>query len=713
MRYQLIFISIFVLCFTYSEAKDCSSCEPLAEVVFTQKGLSGLSEIVVLNLFDQIKNKVRSKIDMKDIHLDRSSCPLVTDQDSTAFLKSLEEGCMGFDLSDKDPVTGEVRQVFLRPYRLELKNLRMKEMDLRIIDHVKCKDNQCEFKVGVKNVNFKSQVSVNYTDEQRKAIPDGAIDVLSQNGKELVYSFKLSVDPDTGLLNQALRVDVPAEQIKLSDKMFKVSYRPSQHKRVTVDENQLYRKQYELLKKSFQDPAWISKQLEEKYHQEKKNCRDLTYEVLQKEGFQKGCVSFKNNLDEVRECSKREGDLLKQCVSKIRDPRESARRDELSKIKWPEYKGPETFDHLPDTALEIPGVDSQREMVKSVIEAKSMGVDGTALAALKWGENTTNQLLNERVFLDNYLTPWMEKHLAPSIISSVNQELRQTQQYWDKITKVPNLDLQLMEDSNRLGKEIAEAKNHLQREDIPPSEKSSTQERLKILEKNHEKVLKKINNDQTMVQTSVIIDTLQRAEKLTRMTIYDLNSECLPGATIQGKDFKNDMTTGMSLKTLDKYLEMMVAQKKLSFCHGSADPECQGEDRLSAKCSCFGGVQVQVGEKPEMSCEDGDYVLNFKKIDVTKMGIGVQKKIKVELKNCLGSPCFKLKGGDGQFTSFPLNFFFNSFLNDSIDEGLKSADLVRLPIPQVDLKGVEVDSKSCYTKMKWDFIPPEIVGVDN
>ncbi|HPI39844.1 MAG TPA: hypothetical protein PLJ21_03520, partial [Pseudobdellovibrionaceae bacterium] len=113
---NIFFISFAIFCinlnlYAQSNCETSAPCEPYAQVTFTQKGLEGLSQLIITQLFDQIKSTTNKKINLENKTLIRKDCQKIEFNNFTDVTKELSKGCFGFDFSNTDPTTGETEKI--------------------------------------------------------------------------------------------------------------------------------------------------------------------------------------------------------------------------------------------------------------------------------------------------------------------------------------------------------------------------------------------------------------------------------------------------------------------------------------------------------------------------------------------------------------------------------------------------------------------------
>lgn len=303
------------------------------------------------------------------------------------------------------------------------------------------------------------------------------------------------------------------------------------------------------------------------------------------------------------------------------------------------------FNDIPKELVELINSASEQKMIAEFkYQAARYGInDYAAYSSLKGVENIANKALSDNNFLSKNLIPYLNSEVGTTVEKYIQENLRNISQYWDTLSKVP------------LG-----------------------------------------NGDEVAMDTNVLVQNLNNAEKLLKMNIYDKKENCFgPNAqfkksnTDDNDDF--DMQTSFSLNSLNRFFARAVADKKLKFCSKESTINCRD------------GVQVNIKTAPKIKCQDGKLLLDFQNNEIRPFDLFEAQStslVEADVVNCNGSPCVKLKNVKSQFISLPLDWALNKGINAEFAERNSKP----IDIPKFKLQKVVTD-KNCNASFDWNIIP--------
>ncbi|HPI40575.1 MAG TPA: hypothetical protein PLJ21_07200, partial [Pseudobdellovibrionaceae bacterium] len=600
-----------------------------------------------------------------------------------------------------------------RPFKLSIKDPTLQDLNFSI-QNQKCENFLCDFTVVVDKIKFNSEIDMKYLDGgYETAIPRGALRIESGESQNIELHLQVGVNPGAKNLNDSFQAISNIKMDQPNGPFLYAAYDPippsttPQSQRGTG--NNPFENKYIEIQNKFRDSNWIKERVSKEIHAKNSEIKKTVQERLKSQHPECTNTETQNSNEKLNKCLKIEEEISKKV--KENDPKYTSlsqlyfnetekptKIEVLSKIQWPNFQNDDNFKANFPGEIQ-PFIHITREEILEEFQAKKLALSTKNINAFNQALSAANQTLSHSILVDEYIKPYIENELGSRVSQGINDILATTQEKWDMISKIPRLNAQLLSEISQKESQIDSLKNEMARKDAFKNnvffdntdlhDPLINIEKLKKLENELADLKKRLSNEFIEHKTTVLVDQIDNMNKTMTLGLYPQGAKCPPHQKMSPQSkAPYDMETTLGLSTVDHYMKLMIEQKQLNFCHGQSKDHC---------------LPVEMNEKPKISCQNGQFVFDFNKVKVSDSRIKIKKEVLVELKNCNGAPCFQFKGGQGQFDSKLLNLFLNSFLNDSINAGLKKADHQALPIPKVKLKDLRIDPKSCQTNLQWDF----------
>lgn len=668
MRFSLFFIFLFFIN-RPANAVDCDSCEPLAEVGITNKGLEKLILVSMNENLKRFNETVKNRAEFKNLVLDKSKCPTQTMKE--AWNNRNQDGnCYGLpELKDDFTISGSTP---LRPYRADVDQFRLNHINLALAGPVKCEKFKCDFDVQIKDLLVDGRFQLNYTDKRENFVPPTPFSITTNEQANMKFSGQIIIDPKTGQLNDMIFLNSEKSKVKLTpsslnlDMSLKKPF-PSKEAERKMRAN-AFRRLVDL--KNAKSTEFIDQQYESAI-------RSMEFQYRVKNSTHK--MSLK---DEVTQAQKA---VHKMIIDKYGSHEKF--KHYLQNMNWPDPQDETAINSFlenpPAEVAFFPRIYENLQLVDLAAHAENAGFTNyQAYMMTLLSVKMTNMAAEDPFMVNNIIEPLLQKEIVPVVQSEVNKELRKAKQYWDQIAKVPNLNTQELENIYILQKKLSEATDE--------SEKAKL--RREIIE-----LTKKSQDNWLSIDTQVLVDQNTRQGQLLKAQIFKTSPNC----SDYPKKFSDDTETDFDLRTeigphtLQTYFNELAANKKLNLCVDSKDEK-----------NCDGGIKVNFKTPPKVSCDNGELALEVD-ADVAKsiFKVGMAGKLKAKLKNCHGDPCMEFTDSQGRLKNAILNTFFGSFLQRGLSSALNQSSNVPVNIPFVKLDKLQTTPKDCKTKLDWEIRP--------
>lgn len=683
MRFVLICFAVcLIVCVVPAEttSDSCDECSPLAEVSITNAGLEKLISISIDENLRTLDREVGKRAAFRPLVIDKSHCSVQTVSEAWS-TRGKPDSCYG--LPELDESGGIGSKTKLRPYRAEVSNFQLNKVDLQLAQPVKCHNFVCDFEIKANKLDLSADMQVTYTDKNEDFIPRTRVNLRSREEGDLRFSGQVAIQPETGKLN---------DLVFMNEEKSKISIAPSSLQ-VEMD-----------FKKKFDSKEDEIRMRAQNFH------RYVKVDKIDQAYLDNAYTHMRMRLEmdaekEIQEKRKQEGKkeldwqtARKQAASQVDQMIASKYgsvagfKQTLRDIKWPKPGDDQaTYDFITNPPAELVIFDDvTRQMMMADIAAvgENNGFsNGGAFAFTLAATELANRAAADSFVTEEILKPAIEKEVLPVVQQQVNNELRNLREYWNQISKIPNLNMQNLKVLSDLEKKLSESKSDAEKQKL-----KAQIDQLKA----------KMESDWVSVDTEVAIDTNTRNGKLLKAQITKRNPACdsMPKKFSDDEDTDFDIRTDFGVNTLQEYFNRMAENKNLDICLDSNDP-----------VNCSGGTKIRLQKPPKIGCENGEFTVDLDaeaadKILGIKVEANVGAKVKATVQNCSGSPCIQITDAKGRFKNVLLNTFFGNMLNRGISASLAKTGNIPIEVPYVKLKKHKTDSRTCSTKLDWDLQSP-------
>lgn len=615
MRFCSIFL---ILLFKISPCfAECGSdCPLMSQVQLTQKGTERLFEIILKGTFDHIQKTVETVAGFKDLALDQSDCPKM----KLYQVMTKKPKCLGVMDFRKHVSTIPDSETELTPFRADLKNMALQKLNIELVTPVKCENWKCRFIVQAKDLKIAGNLSAQYSDTGEPVFPKANIELDSVPDAKLFYEISLEIDPDSGQMVSMDSTGYKAESdlnrlVKVVPSSSDVTIKPGNlgvslsfpETNSTASKADVFKIQYDRYLKLLSDPKWI----QEEYRKKKMN--PFRY---------KGTPNV-DDKDLQERVTKATADWAKK-----NDP----------------FNNETAFRNMPKDLVDL--VDSagdQDYIAEATFQATKKGFTNFAsYSTLRNIERLANQALNDNNLILEQIRPFVVKEIGPIVEGITQNTLRDSNIYWNLLSKVP------------------------------------------------------LGSDSLTLDTEFVIEEFDRIQNVLKLNLYDTNSNCVVpknkrSPSEQSNPAANDfdMATSIPAASFERILQKAFVEKKLTDC------------KLARKPDCKDGSLFTINKMPKIICdENGEMILDLPDNDIRIMqlfNVKEKSKIKIDVQNCNGSPCARFYNNGSELVNLP----FNGFLNRGIEKQFEDLGRVNLPIPFFKLKDLKKDKK-CNFDFQWN-----------
>lgn len=670
----ILFISVLL---NAQNSDNCDDCTPLAEVSLTNAGLEKIISLSIdenLNALDAEVSE-RSKTGFRQLKLDRSHCKTQTISTAWKNRKS-EDNCYGLPDLDDSGLIGSDTQ--LRPYTAELKNFKLNKIDLELAAPVKCKNFVCDFEIKSKNIEITGDLSVNYTDKNEAFIPPTTITLKTTPDADIRMTGQALIQPKTGKINDLIFLKEEKTKLKIApsslvlDMPFKTEF-ANHEEEIRIKAKNFHR--YVPVGKI--DTQYINTQYKKMRAQ---LINDIGAEIAEKRKTE-GKPPL--HLQDERALAEAQVDqMIKNKYGSV-----SQFKQRLHAIKWPspdDAKGTYEFIQNPPRELVVfEEISDKMDFANVAAIGENSGfTNAYAFAFTTAAVELGNIAGNSNYVTSEFVQPILEKEILPVVHFQVNEVLGNLKQYWNQISKIPNLNAQNLQILADLESKLKYSKS--------PEEKSLLEQKIKDLKT-------KMQSDWVSIDTEVAIDKNSRNGKLLKAQILKSNPACstLPKRFSDDNDDDFDMRTQFGVNTLQEYFDRMAKNKNLDLCTDSQEP-----------ATCKGGTKINLKNPPKIACDNGDFTFEFDAEAATKIlgfnaSADLNAKVKAKVNNCAGSPCIQFTDSNGRFKNVFLNTFFGHMLDRGLTTALINSNNTPIKVPNAKMKKTQSSKKDCTTKLDW------------
>lgn len=656
---------------------NCDDCTPLAEVSLTNNGLEKIISISIDENLESLDAEVssRSKTGFRELKLDRSHCKIQTVSSAWKNRKS-ENNCYGLPDLDDSGLIGSDTQ--LRPYTAELKNFKLNKIDLALAAPVKCKNFVCDFEIKSNNIEVTGDLSVNYTDKKESFIPSTTITLKTTPDADIRMTGQALIEPKTGKINDLIFLKEKKTKIKIAPSSLMLDM-PIKREFASPEE------EIRIKAKNFHRYVPVGKIDSEYIETQYKKMRIQLINEIGSEITEKRKAEGKPLLSWQDERAMAETEVDQMIKDKYGSVAQF--KQQLHAIKWPsanDEAGTYEFIQNPPRELVVfQDIADKMEFANIAAIGENSGfTNGHVFALTVAAVELGNQAAETSHVTNEFIQPLLEEEIIPVVHYQVNAVLGNLKEYWNQISKIPNLNAQNLQILADLEKKLKYSYN--------PEEKKQLEQKIKDLKT-------KMENDWVSIDTEVAIDKNSRNSKLLKAQISKSNPACstFPKRFSDDNDDDFDMRTQFGVNTLQEYFDRMAKNKNLDFCTDSPEPT-----------TCKGGTKINLKNPPKITCDNGDFNFEFDAEGATKiMGFNasadVNAKVKAKVNNCAGSPCIQFIDSKGRFKNVFVNTFFGAMLDRGLTTALISSNNTPIKIPNAKMKKSQSSKKDCTTKLDW------------
>lgn len=510
----------------------CDECEPLAEVSLTN---SGLEKILTKKVEDQLKSInhiLINKSSFRDVSIDRSQCPV---QNLSTAIKGSK--CYGLiDIPDDQKISGQTQ---LRPYKADVKDMKLTDLSVSLASPIKCANLKCAIEVKVDSLQINGNIEVTYSDKNKEIfIPKNDFKITTTKNAKFTFSGEAFLNPNEQKIDQLVFLKDEATKASLSPGSLNVDLALIKPFPNLETEIKMYAESYRKYFKSKElGQDSVDKQFMEYYSH-----RVFRTSVTD-ESIPKGSI--------------KERELAAQKIVNTQIEREYGSLENLKKkmfqISWPnENDDNSIYQFMKNPPKEISFYTAaQQQIEQAQLSAIALNSGFKNLQAMQFaaiGVAAANGIGGDHYINDTVILPLLNKEVVPNINQQLNAELRKLSVYWNQLSKVPAL-----------------SQNRQSASWLP-------------------------------LETEILVDQNTRNNKLLKFQLNQPNNNCssYPKRFSEDDDSDFDFRTLIGPRAIQEYFDVLAKNNKLEFCLGdiSATGTC-ADSKIKVlkapKISCVNG----------------------------------------------------------------------------------------------------------------------------